>query len=338
MAFNLLQKYNSFKQFYQSMGLSLSFPMFIAIMTGVALLGVVLSISAGFYLPASTRLNTPIVSLVVFIAITSLVISIPFTLRNKRIDHIENSLPDSLKHMSLVLKSGGTTETALEEVSGADYGPISDDLKIALKEMKEGRTFDEAFMQAAQRSGSELYVRIASIIVDARKAGAGLSDVMNAIAEDARDVQRIKRERQSRTTMQVTFLLVSSLLLAPFIFGFAISIVDFMSKGLVTSGAAAAKAITVPELASQDAGLAAFLALSLNSLAEKQPIFAWRAIALDQILILFTIIQSIVSTTAISLIRNGKPFKYAMYMPLAVMMVIFVYIIGKTFSNFIVGA
>lgn len=337
MNLNLTEKYKSYKQFYQSLGLPLSFPTFISIMITVALLGAVLSMLAGLYLPASTRLNAPVVSAVVFIAIISLAISVPFTIRNKRIDNIEKALPDSLKHMSLVLKSGGTTETALEEVSNADYGPISDDLKIALKEMKEGKTFDQTFMQASQRSGSELYTRVASIILDARKAGAGLSDVMNAIAEDARDVQRIKRERQSRTTMHVAFLGVSSLLLAPFIFGFAISIVDFMSKGLVTTGVSAT-AITVPELASQDAGLAAFLALLLNSLSEKQLIYTWRAIALDQILVMFTITQAIIATIGISLIRNGKPFKYAMYIPLAVMLVIIIYIIGKTFSNFIVGA
>ncbi|MCM8763027.1 MAG: protein translocase subunit SecF, partial [Candidatus Omnitrophica bacterium] len=47
-----------------------------------------------------------------------------------------------------------------------------------------------------------------------KRAGAGLANVMEAIADDTRDLIRIKRERVSRTMMPVLFLYISSLALA----------------------------------------------------------------------------------------------------------------------------
>ena len=55
---------------------------------------------------------------------------------------------------------------------------------------------------------------------------------MTAIADDTREAMRIKRERVSRTTMHVTFLLMAGLFLSPFIFGFTLSIVSFINSNI----------------------------------------------------------------------------------------------------------
>jgi len=87
----------------------------------------------------------------------------------------------------------------------------------------------------AQDSGSRLFKRTAKIIIDSKKSGAGLSEVLEAIAGNTRDVMRIQRERVSRTTMHVSFLYITSLLLVPFIFGFTIAIIKFISSGMAAA-------------------------------------------------------------------------------------------------------
>jgi len=281
--------------YYAGTGIRLSFKSFVALFFVIALvLTIVLLL---------LRLNAVTAS-AAFVAVMSLVIAIPVNARNARITQIEESLPDALKHMALVLKAGGTTEAAVSEVSNAGYGPLSEELKTAFKKLREGKPFDEVFTETAKITGSVLFQRTALIVVDARRAGAGVADVMFEIAEDARDVSRIKRERYSRTTMHVIFLITSSLLLAPFIFGFAVSIVNYINQGI--AGA-------LPQAPTRNL-------CDLNFL-----------------LVAFLVFQSIMTTIALGIIREGKAIKYILYAPLMVLGTLLVYEAGKWISFLIIG-
>lgn len=249
-----------------------------------------------------------IVSFFAFFAIMSLIVGIPLNIKNNRVASIEGNLPDVLKHMAIVMKSGGTTENAIDEVSNSGYGPLSDELKIALKQLREGRSFDEVLSQAAENSGSKLFLRTVQIVIDARKAGAGLADVMFAIAEDARDLERLKRERYSRTIMQVLFLSVSILVLSPFIFGFTISIVNYVGIGLAQG--------------SENGGGA--LKASLCDL--------------NFLLTMFIVAEAMLTTVALGIIREGKIFKYFLYTPIVVLVALLIFEMGKWISSIIISS
>lgn len=289
------EKFRELEFFYAGTGLKFSFKTFILLLFVIAL--------AAFFTLLFLRLPL-ITSTIAFFALMSLVVTIPINMRNARIAALNDSLPDALRHMALVLKAGGTTEVALSEASRAGYGPLSAELSVALKELREGKSFDDVLRSQSRKSGSLLFERTALIIIDARRAGAGIADVMTQIAEDARDVSHIRRERYSRTTMHVIFLLVSSLLLAPFIFGFSISLVNYINQGI--AGA-------LPQAPRTNL-------CDLNSL-----------------LIIFLAIQAIIASLAIGIIREGKMIKYILYTPLMVLCSLLVYEAGKHISLAIVG-
>ena len=297
MVNDLRTQWESLKKYYKATGFALPFEHFCLIMICAALLimGTLLAL----------RLSLAI-ALVAFLTATSMIIAIPLSVRNNRVSSIETNLPDALKHMALVLKAGGTTETAVEEVANADYGPISLELRRSLIQMREGKSFDAVLSEAAQNSGSLLFQRTVNIILDAKKAGAGLADVMFSIAEDARDVLHIKRERRSRTTMHVLFLFVSGVLLAPFIFGFSVSIVHYINTGISSA------------LPNSESGN--------NSLC-----------TLNLVLTVFIIAQTLIAALAIGLIREGKFTKYLLYAPFLVLGALIIFEIGKFASSAIVG-
>ncbi len=330
--------YKDLKGFYAGTGINLSFEIFIVL---VAVLALALSGVSYFlveYFIPNLQINGLLIGFISFIAIGSLAIIIPISIRNSRIESIELNLPDALKHMSLVLKAGGTTETSLEEVSNSDYGPLSADLKNGLKALREGKSFDDVMMGLGNTSGSELFKRVVSVVIDARKAGAGLADVLNAIAEDARDVQRIKRERASRSMMHVMFLVISGLVLAPFIFGFVVTIITFMSSGMAVAGTSSATAnVTLSQLAASDSTLALFLIAGFNSLSQTNPIYVWRNIAMQQLLLVFLVLESIITLVAIGLIRDGVMFKYIIYAPVTMLLVTIIFTVGKLASSMIIG-
>ncbi len=330
--------YKDLKNFYAGTGINLSFEVFIIVMFFLAMVLSGVSYFLVEYFIPNLQINGFLIGFIAFIAIASLAIIIPISIRNSRIESIEANLPDALKHMSLVLKAGGTTETSLEEVSNADYGPLSTDLKNGLKALREGKSFDDVMLGLGSGSGSELFKRVVSVVIDARKAGAGLADVLNAIAEDARDVQRIKRERASRSMMHVMFLVISGLILAPFIFGFVITIITFMSSGMAASGTASSTAnVTLQQLASSDSTLALFLIAGFNSLNQQNPVYVWRNIAMQQLLLTFLVLESIITLVAIGLIRDGVMFKYIIYAPVTMLLVTIIFTVGKLASSMIIG-
>ncbi|PIN95965.1 hypothetical protein COU39_03295 [Candidatus Micrarchaeota archaeon CG10_big_fil_rev_8_21_14_0_10_60_32] len=293
----LKSRYLLLRRYYAASGFKCSFELF-------AFFFVVTAVLVAATLQA-LRVS-PVVSAVAFLAVMSLVVTVPVSIRNTRISKVEENIPDALKHMSLVLKAGGTVEGALQEAADGGYGPLGDDLKAALKKLKDGKTFDDVLIEAAEAGGSVLFKRTAAIIVDAKRAGAGLAGVMAEIAEDSRDVLRIKRERYSRTTMHVLFLAVSAVLLSPFIFGFTITIVNYINMGI--GGA-------MPGASKQSVSLC-----DLNFL-----------------LTLFLGVESVIAAFAIGVIREGKMARYILYAPVMILVALLVFELGKWFSLTIVG-
>ena len=130
--------------------------------------------------------------------------------------------------MSDILKSGGTYEYALREVSTIDYGPLTKELRKVLRRLEDGANFEDAFSSITENVDSDLVKKIVNIILDAVKAGAGLADVLDEISEDARTLYKMQQERKAKTTMQVLFIFAAGSMIAPAIFGLVNTLISFL--------------------------------------------------------------------------------------------------------------
>ena len=292
----LEKNYALLKTYYVAAGFGFPFEVFVGAFFLLAVMVFVLLL----------YLNLPLLEAVIaFIAVITFIISIPITFRQNRIAAIEKSLPDVLKHMGLVLKAGGTSESALDEVADEEsYGPLGADLRKAVYRMRRGQTFEDVLKQCAEESGSLLLRRVVSIIVDAKKAGAGLADVLFAIADDAKDLLQIQRERISRTTMHVIFIVVSSMLIAPFIFGFVLSVINYIAVNMM---------MALPGSKPMD------------------------MCGLGTIFTAFLVIQAAISTLILGIIRYGRLMKYILYLPIVLLTVLIIFEGAKWASASIVG-
>ena len=186
--------------------------------------GVILSILLAILLPFIDFT----VSILLILLIVDFGLGFPFYLKDQKIGAIEARLPDVLHHIATTIKTGGTVETALKEVARVDYGPITPGLRKMLLQMSEGKTFEDAFTNFALESHSRLLEKAAIIIVAARRSGGGLLETLTAMAEDFRAVYRLERERKSKTFLQFLFILVSGVLIAPFVFGIVKSVLEIL--------------------------------------------------------------------------------------------------------------
>ena len=224
---SLKKSFEDFEYSLYTSGLRIKPRVFIVMMCMAAIIVTVLMLAIGLH---------PIVAILGFAGTISLIFGLPMNMRKKRIDELEDNIPDALKYMSTSLKAGSTIENSLKEVSTAEYGPYSEEMATVLRQIREGRSFEDSLKDTAQKSNSQLFQRVSAIIIDARKAGAGLAQVLEAISEDARDVLRIKRERVTRTVMQVVFINAASVVIAPVIFGMVLTLVGYISTGIAKSG------------------------------------------------------------------------------------------------------
>ena len=137
----------------------------------------------------------------------------------RRVDAIEQTTPDFLRQIASLLRAGVGLETALEDVSKHGGGPLNDELKRAVIEIKIGRTFDDAILSMGERLQSKNLDRTFRMILEGRRAGGSLSDVIETVAEDLRAVLALQRERKANVMMSVMFLIIAAVIAAPFALG-----------------------------------------------------------------------------------------------------------------------
>jgi len=85
--------------------------------------------------------------------------------RRKRL--IDDALPRLLDDVAESQEAGMTLLQALEESSRRKYGPITEDLKRLVAQLSWGVEFEKAFMNFAERIGTELSVRVTTLLLEA---------------------------------------------------------------------------------------------------------------------------------------------------------------------------
>ena len=153
-----------------------------------------------------------------------------FFMMERRVDAIEQGTPDFLRQIASLLRAGVGLETALEDDSKHGEGPLSDELKRAVIEIKIGSTFDDAILAMGERLKSKNLDRTFRMILEGRKTGGSLSDVVETVAEDLRAILALQRERKANVMMSVMFLVIAAIVAAPFALGMIMSYNSFIGS------------------------------------------------------------------------------------------------------------
>ena len=176
--------------------------------------------------------NLNIIFLLIPFLIIPIFISYILILSERRINEIENAAPDFLRQFASVLRVGLSFENAMENISSYGSGPLNDEIRRTIVEIKMGKNFDEAWESFILRLNSKELKRVFAIILDGRKSGTSLGTVMEDISADLRDMLILKRERRASVMMAVMFLIISAIIAAPF----SLAMVNIYSSFMTTLG------------------------------------------------------------------------------------------------------
>ncbi len=140
-------------------------------------------------------------------------------IQERRAQEIEKSAPDFLRQLASMLQIGLSFENAMEDMAQYANGPLYDEMRRTIIEIRMGRNFDDAWRAMSKRLKSRELERVFGIILDGRKSGSSISTVLYDVSNDLRDLMALKRERKSTVMMSVMFLLISAVIATPFAIG-----------------------------------------------------------------------------------------------------------------------
>ena len=297
---------HKYKGYVRDAGLKIPAEAFIPVVLGLSvgaamILFILITVLA---LPVS-----PLMAFIVFLVIADLGLGYPYLKAMARIDAIEEALPDALKQMADTLKAGGTYEYALREIATSQYGPLTKEMEIVLRKLEEGENLENSLRGFANNIESRLIKRSIAVIIDSIKAGAGLSEVLDEIAEDIRAMHRIGRQRKTDTSLQVLFMVAAGAIVAPIIFGLVSSIIQLFIQ------------------ASSGLGITA---------AQRQSAFGIR----DLLMLLmqsYILVEVTASGVMVSLMRDGSVSKSIIYIPILLLVAYIAYYASAFVSGLAIG-
>lgn len=199
------------------------------LMTLMIIAGLIFGV-IGLFSFALIGINIVVGLLVGFLTPSIIVLGWLFFSMERRVDAIEQNTPDFLRQISSLLRAGVGIETALEDISKQGGGPLTAELKRAVIEIKIGSSFDDALLSMGERLKSKTLDRTFRMILEGKRVGGSLSDVIETVSEDLRAVLALKRERRANVMMSVMFLIIAAVIAAPFALGMIMIYAHFIGS------------------------------------------------------------------------------------------------------------
>jgi archaeal flagellar protein FlaJ len=174
--------------------------------------------------------------LAVLIAIVPLAI-LDF-MESKRVNSLEEALPNFFRDVAGMNDSGMTLPNAINNVASGQYGALTPYIRRLNAEMSWSVPFVEALLRFGKRVGTPLAQRAVDLISKASKAGGDVSEVLRAAANDSYEFFNLKQERKNNMIIYMVIVIISFLV---FLFVIAILCSTFLTT-MAEAGAKASQA------------------------------------------------------------------------------------------------
>ena len=127
----------------------------------------------------------------------------------RRVNAIEQRLPDFLRDVAEAGRFGMTLPDAIVVASRGRYGLLTEEIKKMASQLEWGVPVATALQLFEQRVPTPLVSRVVSIITRANEAGGNVADVLTMVAHDTREVQFGLEERKNSMLTYVTVIYIS---------------------------------------------------------------------------------------------------------------------------------
>ncbi len=227
----------------------------------------------------------------------------------KRSHFVESILPDALQLMAANIKSGFIPSRAMLLSARKEFGPLSDAIKQAGKEMMTGKSLQEALSTIPKTIKSTVLDNTISLIIRGVRSGGQLVALFEETAIDIRRKESIKKEVKANILMYGIFIGFAGCVGAPALYA--------LSSYLVTTISRLGSVAQVPDEFQSRLPLMKFGQIDISG-----DFLFWFSIAAIVITTLF-------GGLIIGIIDSGKERSGIKYMPIMMLIGLAVFLIGR---------
>jgi tight adherence protein C len=144
----------------------------------------------------------------------------------KRQLEITIAVPDSIDLLATSMEAGLGFDIALHHVVSRTTGPLQEELKRFIRELRMGIPREECFRRLITRNSSEELRTVVGAMLQAQLLGAPLSKTLQDQAEQMRE-RRLQRAKEAGAKASPKISLVTTILIAPSVMCLFISVIVF---------------------------------------------------------------------------------------------------------------
>lgn len=128
--------------------------------------------------------------------------------RNRR---LEEQFPDFLTDLAANRKAGFTLAESVRLTAQSDYGPLTPEIERMAAQLTWNIPFEEALQRFSTRVDTPLVSRSITLVLEAERTGGYITDVLEAVSRDAREIKHLDRERRLSMRMYTIVMYVAFL-------------------------------------------------------------------------------------------------------------------------------
>ena len=117
----------------------------------------------------------------------------------KRLNAINQALPDTLAQIAGAMRAGATFQSAVETMTQETIGPISQEFTLMLKEQRLGKTLEESLDNLAERVQSEEMDLVVTATQISRSVGGNLAEIFLRLSETLRKKMEMESKIKALT-------------------------------------------------------------------------------------------------------------------------------------------
>jgi len=159
----------------------------------------------------------------------------PFFLLNRateaRKTAIQKALPEFLDMVASTVQAGLALNAALAYAVQAAHGPLGDEIKEALSQIRLGRARADALKAAGERTNHPAFRNALRVMTQAEKLGANIAKLLTELAEDARHHRlMLVEEMAGKLPVKMVFPMVFFMIPAIFTIIFGTVLANYFSQ------------------------------------------------------------------------------------------------------------
>ncbi len=245
----------------------------------------------------------------VFVSVFVLMHGLLILAVERRSKFIERILPDALQLMAANIKSGFIPSRAMLLSARKEFGPLSDAIKKAGKEMMTGKPLQESLEEIPKSVRSGILETTIGLIVKGVRSGGQLVSLFEETALDMRRRESISKEVKANILMYGMFIGFAGAVGAPVLYA--------LSSFLVTTIGGMGAMIDIPEGASTGLPMVGFGGLEIT----------------PDFLFMFSIAAILITTVfgglIMGIIDSGKEKAGIKYIPMLTIVALVVFFIAR---------